>query len=49
MSAVAPSEDAWVDGWNAGVGAAVSVLSASDLPIEIRDHALALVARLLTD
>jgi hypothetical protein len=49
VSATAPAEDPWVDGWNAGVGAAVSVLSASDLPIEIRDRALALVAQLLTD
>lgn len=49
MSAVAPSEDAWIDGWNAAVCAAAAVLSTSDLPIEIADHAVDLVNRLLTD
>jgi hypothetical protein len=49
MSAVAASEDPWLDGWDAAICAAAAVLSTSDLPIEIADHAVDLVNGLLTD
>ena len=49
MSKAVPAEDPWIDGWNAAICAAAAVLSTSDLPIDIADHAVDLINRLLTD